>query len=215
MSIEQLHAALNKAADPERSGPMADYMKNRFPFLGIQAEPRRRVLRAHLRTFPALGEMPLLDLVRACYTYPEREMHYVACDLINARGKHLGHEDLAAIDWVLCHDPWWDTVDSVATNALADYIKIFPEERERFDHRRSLWHARALILHQLKYKKDTDEGFLFDLIRTYAGEETFFIAKAMGWALRAYSKTAPGAVRRFLAGTDLPTLTQREASKYL
>jgi 3-methyladenine DNA glycosylase AlkD len=213
--IDSLYMELKELRDPEKSGPMRAYMKNRFPFLGVQAGPRRQVLRKVLRAHPELREEPLIDLVRACYAYPEREMHYVACDLINARGKGLKREDLAAIDWVLCHDPWWDTVDSVASNGLADYLQKFPEVRDRFDHRRSLWHARALILHQLKAKEMTDEAFLFDLIRTYAREETFFIAKAMGWALRAHSKTDPAAVRDFLARTELPALTRREASKYL
>ncbi len=206
---------MKKEADPEKSGPMRTYMKDQFPFLGIQAGPRRRMLADHLRAFPGLKEMPLLTLAVACYGYPEREMHYVACDLINARGKKLKREDLAAIDWVLCHAPWWDTVDSVAANALGDFLKLFPEERDQIDHRRSTWHARALLLHQLKYKEETDEVFLFDLIRTYSGEKTFFIAKAMGWALRAYSKTAPETVGSFLGESDLPALTRREASKYL
>lgn len=48
-------------------------------------------------------------------------------------------------------------------------------------------------------------------------DEKFFIDKAIGWALREYSKTNPAWVRSFLqdAVNDLSKLTIREASKYL
>ena len=58
---------------------------------------------------------------------------------------------------------------------------------------------------------------LFDFCVRRAGEKQFFIRKAIGWALREYSKAEPEEVRAFLAehGGQLSGLSLREASKYV
>ncbi len=43
----------------------------------------------------------------------------------------------------------------------------------------------------------------------------FFIDKAIGWALREYSKTNPQWVREFIENNKLSNLSKREASKYI
>ena len=40
---------------------------------------------------------------------------------------------------------------------------------------------------------------LFDFCTNLAHEKEFFIRKAIGWALREYTKTSPEAVRAFAA----------------
>lgn len=79
----------------------------------------------------------------------------------------------------------------------------------------SFWMHRTAILFQLKYKESTDEQLLFRLCREYAGESEFFMRKAIGWALRQYSKTDPDAVRKFIHSVTLSPLSIKEASKYL
>ena len=80
-----------------------------------------------------------------------------------------------------------------------------------------LWLARSAILHQNKWKTATDEPRLFAMCLARADERDFFIRKAIGWALREYSKTAPDAVRAFVAAHEgeLSGLTRREALKRL
>ena len=48
-------------------------------------------------------------------------------------------------------------------------------------------------------------------------EKEFFIRKAIGWALREYAKTDPGAVADFATANreSLSGLSYREATKYL
>ena len=81
----------------------------------------------------------------------------------------------------------------------------------------NLWVARVAILHQLQFKQATNEERLFRYCTIQAGHPDFFIRKAIGWALREYSKTAPDAVRAFVteqAGVLSP-LSQREALRHL
>ncbi|MBK9402697.1 MAG: DNA alkylation repair protein [Bacteroidetes bacterium] len=67
----------------------------------------------------------------------------------------------------------------------------------------------------MKYGKNTDEKLLFQLCTRYAKEKEFFIRKAIGWALRQYSKSNPAAVKSFLEKQQLSPLSVKEASKYI
>lgn len=79
----------------------------------------------------------------------------------------------------------------------------------------NMWLRRAALLFQLKYKKQTNEELLYQYIVKNADSKEFFIQKAIGWALREYSKTNPESVRKFIAGQKLAPLSVREGSKYV
>jgi 3-methyladenine DNA glycosylase AlkD len=61
----------------------------------------------------------------------------------------------------------------------------------------------------------SDYQLLFSLVERCADSKEFFIQKAIGWALREYAKTNPGAVREFVEATPLASLSRREALKHL
>lgn len=66
----------------------------------------------------------------------------------------------------------------------------------------------------MKEKTDADRLFQFCLARAH--EEEFFIRKAIGWALRDYSKTDRAAVKGFVEKNreSLSALSIREALKH-
>jgi 3-methyladenine DNA glycosylase AlkD len=78
-----------------------------------------------------------------------------------------------------------------------------------------IWVVRVAILHQLGYKHGTNADRLFDYCTRRASHPDFFVRKAIGWALREYSKTNADAVRRYVAEMDgtLSPLSRREALK--
>ena len=79
------------------------------------------------------------------------------------------------------------------------------------------WMRRAAILAQLKAKAATDPGLLARIIETNMADPEFFIRKAIGWALREYSKTAPEWVAAFVAehAATLSPLSRKEALRRL
>lgn len=81
----------------------------------------------------------------------------------------------------------------------------------------NLWVKRITLEFQLLLKKQTDTKLLAKIIINNFGSDEFFINKAIGWALRDYSKTDPKWVAEFIAtyGNDLSALSIREGSKYL
>ena len=54
---------------------------------------------------------------------------------------------------------------------------------------------------------------MFDCIEPNRGDREFFIRKAIGWALREYSKTDPAAVVAYCESHELSGLSRREALK--
>ena len=69
---------------------------------------------------------------------------------------------------------------------------------------------------QIGLKEKTDANRLFQFCLSRAHEEEFFIRKAIGWALREYSKTNKKAVKDFVKKNQeaLSTLSTREALKH-
>ena len=80
----------------------------------------------------------------------------------------------------------------------------------------NMWLVRTSLIFQLKYKDAVRFDLLSDYILNHMDSREFFIQKAMGWALRQYSKFEPDEVIRFAAEHhDLPNLTRKEAMKHL
>ncbi len=66
-------------------------------------------------------------------------------------------------------------------------------------------------------KSETDTGLLSAVISANLADNEFFIRKAIGWALREYSKTDPAWVKAFAANNSaaLSPLSAREALRLL
>jgi 3-methyladenine DNA glycosylase AlkD len=78
-----------------------------------------------------------------------------------------------------------------------------------------MWLNRSCLIYQLKYKKDVNFDLLKSLIQQYQPVKEFFIQKAIGWALRQYSKFNPDEVRDFIEEINLQGLARREGAKYI
>ena len=218
-----LQMALQPLASPERAGPMRAYMKDQFPFLGIAAPVRRAAVAALLRT--PLSHADLLATADDLWALPEREYRYTAVDLLARHASSLSVADVAHLLTLVQRDPWWDTVDALAgvvgdvllANRLAQPGSDPQVLMDQALTHKSLWVRRVAMLHQLGWKEHTDTGRLFDYAVALAGEQEFFIRKAIGWALRDLARTQPAAVRSFIDThcTRLSALTIREGSKHL
>lgn len=79
------------------------------------------------------------------------------------------------------------------------------------------WVRRVAIEYQLLRKDQMDTNLLAKILKNNLGSQEFFINKAVGWALRDYSKTNPQWVAKFIADhrDGLAPLSIREGSKYI
>ena len=217
--VGQIRDALAALADPARAAPMRAYMRDRFPFLGIQTPIRRAALRPLFKV--DFDQNSLLTAAGLLYELPEREFRYAASDLL---ARHAGRLDLNAVAPLLAlaqRDSWWDTVDGQA-GIVGDVLRAArrsdSDAQATMDdalHHDCLWVRRIAMIHQLGWRLETDTVRLFGYAETLAPERDFFIRKAIGWALRDYARWNPQAVRDFVAtlGTRLSPLSTREAMR--
>lgn len=212
--VGAVEAALTPLRDAARAAPMAAYMKNHFPFLGVPTPARRAAVKSIARPDPA--DVPAI--VRALWRRKEREHHYVALDLLDAMEKKLdAAPTLAQIEELALKHSWWDSVDGLANIGGAVLRRNPPARGVVWDWsaHESFWINRLAILHQNGWGAETDEKALFKLCLTHAASEEFFIRKAIGWALRDYAWTNAAAVQSFVAANRarLSALSVREALK--
>ncbi|MFJ7725942.1 DNA alkylation repair protein [Neobacillus sp. NPDC097160] len=199
--------------------PMKKYMKGHFPFLGIKSPLRKELEKQFFNETGILKEPFNKELVDELWGKNEREYQYTALTYLEKMMNKLKKEDLPFMEWLITTKSWWDTVDAIAPKPVGKIAEKFPvvvgDTVDGWAVHDNMWLRRAAILFQLKYKQKTNEERLYQYIRQNAGSKEFFIQKAIGWALREYSKTNPASVKAFIEGQSLAPLSVREGSKYL
>lgn len=217
--LERLSFLFEKNRDREKAIPMEKYMKSHFTFLGIKTPERRALMKQFFADTGLLKLEFQHAFVEGLWEKEEREYQYAALDYINKSLKLLTKDNLPVFEKLITTKSWWDTVDSIAPNAVGQIAKGYPEVKdeviENWAFGDYLWLRRASILFQLKYKGMTEESRLYRYIVQNASSREFFIQKGIGWALREYSKTNPESVRQFICEHELSSLSVREGSKYI
>ena len=217
--VVSLKDLFEQNANPGQAGPMAAYMRNQFAYLGIKSP---QVAALHKKFYAEHGYPKTIDLdpiLRELWALPQREFQYAGLTLLGRFEKRLPAEFIDILEYLLVTKSWWDTVDSIAAGVVGTHFRRYPEVRmdslAHWRNSQNLWLRRTTILFQLKYKKNTDFPLLCEIIIENLGSKEFFINKAIGWALRQYSRVDERAVRDFVADTRLHPLSAREALKWL
>jgi 3-methyladenine DNA glycosylase AlkD len=206
-------------ADPHKAAGMKAYMCDQFAFAGLMQVQRVRVLKIILPAFRSLKPGDWEEAVRGLWALSTREYAYLAMELCRKVKSRHTPEHIGLFEEMILTHSWWDTVDFIASNLVGELWGRYPQDKHKVIGRwmasGNIWLQRTCVIHQLKYREKTDAALLFSLCRELAAEQDFFIRKAIGWALRQFSKYDPIAVRAFLQSTVLSPLSTREASKYL
>ncbi|MEW6406812.1 MAG: DNA alkylation repair protein [Chloroflexota bacterium] len=217
--VKSLRTRLEKHADPVAAVPMKRYLRDQFESLGLKGPVMGELLQEYHEE-KGLPDLADLDVIaRDLWSLPQREFQYAATSLISKFQKELPEEFIETLEYLIVTKSWWDTVDTIAGGTLGVHFKRFPKTRRKYlaKWRKSdnFWLRRACILFQLNYKQETDFELLKEIICENLGSKEFFINKAIGWALRQYTRVDPLAVRKFVAETPLHPLSAREALKWL
>ena len=213
--IEAIRRELAARADPAKAPEMQAYMKSEMPFLGVQKPGRREVARIVFPAHPLDGFEAWRDTVLLLWreaTY--REERYLAIALARD-SRYRSHRSAAALpmyEELIVTGAWWDYVDEVAIRLVGElelgFLRSWAIDPD-------MWKRRTAIIAQIARKDGTDAQLLFDCIEPNRGDREFFIRKAIGWALREYSKVDPDAVERYCATRELSSLSRREALRIL
>ena len=128
-------------------------------------------------------------------------------------------EVVAVAEVLITTKPSWDTVDAVGSAVVTPLVARNPDLVDlmwRWLLSGDRWLVRAALQHQRGRKERTDLERLFAMCDEVASDREFFIAKAVGWALRDVTNWDPRTVQSFVDDHPyLSTVARREAAKGL
>ncbi|MFW0774999.1 DNA alkylation repair protein [Paenarthrobacter nitroguajacolicus] len=219
--VESIRSTLRSAADAERGAEAQAYLKSNMPSWGVRVPEVRRIVKEAIKQFPVTGPAELRQAVLELWHSAEaREERYAAIDLTALPMVKEDLQMLPIYEAIIRTGAWWDLVDGVSHRICA----LLQAHRSTMtpvllqwstDH--DMWIRRAAITAQLGAKSTTDAGLLAAVISANLADREFFIRKAIGWALREYSKTNPEWVRAFASSNakGMSALSTREALRLL
>ena len=197
---------------------MSKYMQDKFRFLGVRGATRTEIYKKY---FPDTRKTKIIDwdFIESCWNKEEREFQYVVVYYLKAMQKFLKREDISKLKYLIVTKSWWDTVDLLAKviGSLVIRIEGYDQIMLEWSKDSNIWLKRVAILYQLSLKEKVDKQILERILVGNLGDSEFFINKAIGWALRDYSKYNPEWVREFIKKNkdNMANLSIREASKYI
>ena len=204
--------------DKENAIAMAKYMRNLFEFYGLATPKRKKLYKDFLKEEKKNKKVDW-NFLDKCYLDSHREFQYLVSDYLITMNDYLTYDDIPKIKKYVKTKQWWDTIDfldrvigeiGLKDNRVDDLMLEWSCDND-------FWVRRIAIDHQLCRKEKTNTELLEKILVNNFGSDEFFINKAIGWALRDYSKTNPLWVREFLSKykDKMSNLSIKEASKYI
>ncbi|MGD9960034.1 DNA alkylation repair protein [Nocardioides sp.] len=222
--IDDVTAALASAGDPERAVAQQRYMKSAMPYYGITSPRLKTLLRPILAAHPPSDRAAWEATVRTLWDdASHREERYAAIALARHRAARpwLDPDSLDLWRHLIVTGAWWDLVDEVATHLVREVLAshrgaVTPAVRA-WASDSDLWLRRAAVICQVGLKDRTDLDLLRASIDANLDDTSFWLRKAIGWALRDQARTDPDWVRAEVdrLGERLSGLSRREALKHL
>ena len=215
---QEIKAKFEAIANPDQAIPMAKYMRNQFEFYGIKSQARK-IAEKDLITQAKKVKQVEWESLAQIWDDPHREMQYFVADYLMGMVRFMTYENLPKMKKFVTTKQWWDTIDTLVKvygkvglkDKRVDALMLTWSTDEDF------WLRRVAIEYQLLRKDKLKPDLLATIIENNLGSDEFFVNKAIGWALRDYSKTNPAWVQAFIEShqTGLSKLSIREGSKYL
>ena len=218
MDFNKLYEEMIQHKNEEQARQMSKYMLNKFEYIGIKTPERRKIFKNFFKEYKNEEKIDW-EFVNKCWENKYREFQYIAADYLKNMKDKLTRDDIPKLKQLILKKSWWDTIDNldmtIGALALKDsnVNKILLE----WSLDENIWLRRIAIDHQLLRKDKTNTELLSKILKNNLGQTEFFINKAIGWALRDYSKTNPEWVRNFIEENreNMAKLSIKEASKYL
>ncbi len=222
--VAAVRAAIRGAGDPVRALDQQRYMRSEMPCRGITSPELKALLRPLLTGYRPPSREVWEREVRSLWDSARyREERYAALAVARHRTAR-GWQDpgsLPLFRHLVVTGAWWDLVDETAAHLVGGVLGAHRADAtpviRSWSLEEDLWLRRTSVLAQLRHRADTDTELLRDVIEANVDDRSFWLRKAIGWALRSYAATDPEWVRSEVArlGPRLSGLSRREAMKHL
>jgi 3-methyladenine DNA glycosylase AlkD len=215
--------ALGEEANPAKATEMRRYMKSEMPYRGVPAPAQKKIFSVLFKQHPVSDQNTWHEAVLDLWREAEfREERYASIALTGVKKyrRFQTMQSLAVYEEMILTGAWWDIIDSLSNRLgelLVDHKRPMTSKMYSWAKDKNMWKRRSSILCQLKLKKATDVDLLFENARINMSDREFFIRKAIGWALREYSKTSPPDIINFVHDhrAELSPLSKKEGLKVL
>ena len=189
--VDEVRQTLAAAGDSGRAADQQRYMKSELPYRGVASPQLKALLRPLLAGHPPTDRGAWVATILTLWDGAEfREEPYAAIAVARHRSAQQW-QDPRALDLyrhLVVTGAWWDLVDEIAAHLVGGVLaghraEVTPVMRHWMvdDH---LWLRRTAILSQLRHRGDTDTALLHDAIEANVDDPSFWLRKAIGWALR-------------------------------
>ena len=220
--VDDVRRALAGAGDPDKAVAQQRYMKSDMPYRGIAAPELRALVRPLLRAYEPAGRATWEATVRTLWDEAEhREERYVATALARHRKARpwLDPASMPLFRHLVVTGAWWDHVDEIAQHLVgaalvAHRAELTPVVRE-WATDADPWIRRTAVLCQVGHRAEVDRDLLRYAVEANVDDRSFWLRKAIGWALRDLARADPDWVRAEVErlGDRLSGLSRREALK--
>jgi 3-methyladenine DNA glycosylase AlkD len=219
-----IRTTLAAAGDPDVAVTQQAYMKSAMPYFGIGSPRLKVLLRPLLAAYRPADRTAWESTIRELWDgATHREERYAATALARHRVGRAW-QDPGMLDLyrhLIVTGAWWDHVDEIASHLVGGVLashraEVSPVVRQ-WAADGDPWLRRTSVICQLRHGADTDLDLLRRAIEANVADTSFWLRKAIGWALRQQSKTNPEWVRAEVDRLDgrLSGLSRREALKHV
>jgi len=221
--VAAVRAALAEAGDPGTAEKQRAYMKSALPYHGLPAPRLKLLLRPLLKNWAPVSREQWVATILALWDEATHREQWYAALAVARHPRARSWRDPESLElWrhLVVTGAWWDVVDEVAHlvgDVLLHHHDATAPALRRWASDDDLWIRRTAVICQVGHKDRVDTALLRHAVDANADDTSFWLRKAIGWALRDYARTDPdwvlGEVSR-LEGR-LSGLSRREATKHL
>ncbi|NHJ14350.1 MAG: DNA alkylation repair protein [Candidatus Thorarchaeota archaeon] len=218
--IEDLYSQRNL----EKGKMVAKYMKtSQLEFHGVLVPEIRKTARGHIHGLPLESIPPLTKRLWRENIFEPRLAGVEIMELYSKKGDI--ERAIETISWMIDRIDTWSLCDPLCIVCLGNLIIRDASVQDRIANWRissNFWRRRATVLPYVQLGKKTvyrpEYGqMILRGVSYHISDSEFFVAKAVGWALRELSKREPEIVRKFIEENRevMPKLAMREGGKKL
>ena len=218
--VDLVRAELRAVGDPARAAKQQVYLKSAMPHRGLSSPELKALLRPILKAYRPADRQQWEDDVRRLWDDAAfREERYAALAIARHTPARVWRDTdcLELCRHLVTTGAWWDLVDDVATHVVRDALDTDPAvvapALRGWAEDDDPWLRRTSVIAQVGRHGRVDRDLLRAVIEPNLDDTSFWLRKAIGWALRDLSGTDPDWVRAFVAEHQdrLSALSRREA----
>ena len=219
--IKYITNTLNDNKNSKDAIQMQRYLKTTMPFYGVKSPILNTIVNDVNNLHLISNQEEYNSVIMDIWNLSHREEKYISIKLARKWKKYITLEALTVYEKMIREGQWWDFIDPISQGLIGILLmkNRFKMNKilDKWIKDENLWIRRSAILAHLKHKENTDYKKLFEYCLKCAHEKEFFIQKAIGWALREFSKTEPEIVYTFIQDNQqvLSNLSKREGMKYI